>query len=105
MSPRPLLLSQGRENPSISWLRSSLHKYPVCIPKPLATGFGSRLPLSLLVAHRFLSGARSEDQRGATNESSLGPVLGGLAVAEAGQLTQTLHLPLWMDVVGQSLLG
>lgn len=37
--------------------------------------------------------------------SSLGTVLGGLAMAKAGQLTQTLRLPLWMDVVGQSLSG
>lgn len=105
MSPRPLLLSQGRENPSISWLCGSLHKYPVYISKLLATGFGSRLPLSLLVAHHFLSGACSEDQRGVMDGSSLGTVLGGLAMAKAGQLTQTLRLPLWMDVVGQSLSG
>ena len=40
-----------------------------------------------------------------TDGSSLGTVLGVLAMAKAGQLTQTLCLPLWMDVVGQSLLG
>lgn len=59
----------------------------VYISKPLATGFGSRLPLSLLVAHHFLSGACSEDQRGVMDGSSLGTVLGGLAMAKAGQLT------------------
>ena len=58
-----------------------------------------------MVAHHFLSGAGLEDQRGAIDGSSLGPVLGGLAVAGAGQLTQTLRLPLWMDGVGQSLSG
>lgn len=31
------------------------------------------------------------------------PVLGGMAAVGAGQLTQTLCLPLWMDGVGQSL--
>lgn len=74
LSPRLVLTTQGRGNPSISPVYSSLHKYPVRISELLAIGFDSTLSLSLLGAHHFLSGARSEHQGSASDWSSSGPV-------------------------------